>query len=250
MSDEPASPTPVRWAKAWPDALAFGTGLALAWFGGWQTKDLVWSLWLSSLLVGYAMIVWMIFSPALFIATNAWRDRAMLENQPAGPVAAGGTILLVGGLFLLAFFTVHFGMFHFVHSVFLNLFFPVVQGKAQTPGLGLYLQVFAAYWPFVLVAAVAERKAFRWPASAAPAQDTAVTPEAIAARKLRNAMQGGMGGMMTPYKNVVRLHLLIFFFAFAHFAKLESFLIYVVVYAVYFFPWRLAFPGKTAAAVT
>ena len=67
-----------------------------------------------------------------------------------------------------------------------------------------------------------------------------MTPEAIAARKMRNAMQGGMSGMMTPYRNVVRLHLLIFFFAFAHFAKLDSFRVYVVVYAVYFFPWRLA----------
>jgi hypothetical protein len=44
---------------------------------------------------------------------------------------------------------------------------------------------------------------------------------------------------MEPYKNVVRLHLLIFFFAFAHFAHLESFVVYAVVYAVYFFPWRL-----------
>jgi len=249
MSDEIASPTPVRWAKAWPDALAFGGGLALAWFGGWQTKDLVWSLWLSSLLVGYAMIVWMIFSPALLIATGAWRDRALVGSQPAGTAAAGGSLLLVGGLFLLAFFTFHFGMFHFVHSAFLNMFFPMAPGRPQMPGPGLYAQVFAAYWPFVLVAAVAERKAFRWlgAAVAGPAPDTAVTPEAIAARKMKNAMQGGMTGMMTPYRNVVRLHLLIFFFAFAHFAKLESFLVYVVVYAVYFFPWRLAFPGKAAA---
>jgi hypothetical protein len=35
------------------------------------------------------------------------------------------------------------------------------------------------------------------------------------------------------------MHGLIFFFAFAHFAKLDGFLVYSVVYAVYFFPWRL-----------
>jgi hypothetical protein len=45
--------------------------------------------------------------------------------------------------------------------------------------------------------------------------------------------------MMGPYKNVIRMHLLIFFFTAAHFAKLESFIVYGVVYAVYFFPWRL-----------
>jgi len=37
----------------------------------------------------------------------------------------------------------------------------------------------------------------------------------------------------------VRLHLLIFFFAFASIAKVGGFAVYAVVYAVYFFPWRL-----------
>ena len=45
--------------------------------------------------------------------------------------------------------------------------------------------------------------------------------------------------MMAPYKNVIRMHLLIFFFAAAHFARLDNFLVYAVVYAAYFFPWRL-----------
>jgi hypothetical protein len=35
------------------------------------------------------------------------------------------------------------------------------------------------------------------------------------------------------------MHLLIFFFAFAHFAGLDNFAVYAVVYAVYFFPWRM-----------
>jgi hypothetical protein len=42
-----------------------------------------------------------------------------------------------------------------------------------------------------------------------------------------------------PYRNVIRMHMLIFFFFFAHFARLENFAVYAVVYAVYFFPWRL-----------
>ncbi|MDQ5978608.1 MAG: hypothetical protein QG602_1582, partial [Verrucomicrobiota bacterium] len=56
-----------RWLAAWPDALGFVGGLALAWYAGWQTADLVWSLWLSSLAVGYAMIVWSVFSPAVLL---------------------------------------------------------------------------------------------------------------------------------------------------------------------------------------
>lgn len=235
------------WRDAWPDALAFGGGLALAWFGHWETRDLVWSLWLSSLLVGYAMIVWSIFGKGIWIALQAWTNRAVLGAAPKAPLAMGGLVLLAGGLFMLAFFTVHFGMFHFVHSVFLSMFFPV-DPNLRGPSAALYWHVLQSYWPFVLVAAVAERAAFRLaPEEPAGPPDTAVTVEAIAARKMRNAKAGGMTGMMAPYRNVVRLHLLIFFFAFASFAKLDGFLVYAVVYAVYFFPWRLV---RKSAATT
>ncbi len=220
------------WASAWPDALAFVGGLALAWFNEWQTKDLVWSLWLSSLVVGYAMIVWNIFGPTLM------RLRQLRENDaPVATKTALGGVYLIGGLFMMAFFTVHFGGFHFVHSVFLNAFFPMTDGETRGfPGPTVYFRVVREYWPFVIVAAVAERQAFRWPEPAAQVPDTAVSVVAIEQRKARS---GAGDQMIGPYKNVIRLHLLIFFFAFASFAKLESFLVYAVVYAVYFFPWRL-----------
>ncbi|MBS0662008.1 MAG: hypothetical protein JSR48_02000 [Verrucomicrobia bacterium] len=231
---EPAAVPRSRWRSVWADALAFIAGLALAWYGEWQTRDLVWSLWLSSLLVGYAMIVWRIFGPAVQIGTDAWRERKLSEGESPAPMILGGAAYLVGGLFLLAFFTVHFGMFHFVHSVFLNAFFPADPGGGRSfPGVGLYLHVLQAYWPFVLVAAVAERNAFRLePAPSATAAD-------LAQRVGPGARKGGFDGMMAPYKNVVRLHLLIFFFAFASFMKVDSFAVYAVVYAVYFFPWRV-----------
>ena len=218
------------WADAWPDGLAFIAGLALAWFNQWQTKDLVWSWWLSSLLVGYAMIVWSIFGPVLMLVRGTGGKDAPLAAQ-----AGLDAVFILGGLFLLGFFTVHFGMFHLVHSVFLSLFFPVLPGPAHGPSLAMYWQVLRDYWPFVLVAAVAERAAFKRPAAPAAKPDNAVTADAIARRK--NSLGGD--GMMAPYKNVIRLHLLIFFFAFASIAKLDGFMIYAVVYAVYFFPWRL-----------
>jgi hypothetical protein len=218
------------WSSAWPDALAFVAGLALAWFGEWQTKDLVWSLWLSSLLVGYAMIVWAIFGPVLVLVRGTTGKGGSLAAQ-----AGLDGVFVMGGLFVLAFFTVHFGMFHFIHSMFLDSFFPVLPGKHSGPGFALYRQVFRDYWPFVLVAAVAERAAFARPVPLTPAADNGVTQGGIALRK--NGLAGD--GMMAPYRNVIRLHLLIFFFAFASFAKLHNFLVYAAVYAVYFFPWRL-----------
>lgn len=230
------------WAGAWPDAVAFGIGLGLAWSLKWETRDLVWSLWLSSLVIGYAMIVWSIFGTGAFIATKAWQDRAQLADAK-GKLAAGGAVVLVGGLFMLAFFTVHFGGFHFVHSVFLNVFFPVNPGTTSEPNLAIYAEVFRRYWWFLPAAAIAERAAFRLP-SDDPAQppDTSVKAEDVA-RRLAKPKEG-FTGMMAPYKNVVRLHMLIFFFAAAHFARLDNFLVYAVVSAVYFFPWRLVRRGR------
>lgn len=200
-------PPPNRWARAWPDALAFVLGLGIAGLSGWNTGDLVWSLWLSSLVVGYSMIVWTIF----------------IAGRPNL-----GRILV--GLPILAFFTVHFGMFHFVHSMFLAHFFPpggnplAYSGNGPDVAPGLYLEVFSRYWFWVPVAFLAERAAFR--RSAAP------------------GFPAHGNAMFAPYKNVIRLHLLIFFFAFTRYAGLENYYIYAVVYAVYFFPWSLLLPAK------
>ncbi len=240
-ADAPKAGAGGGWASAWPDALAFAGGLALAWHFRWETRDLVWSLWLSSLVVGYAMIVWMLIRPVVVVGSRAWGVRDSLGGEGMGSVLLAGAAAGLGGLFLLAFFTVHFGGFHFVHSVFLKAFFPLEAGAERgTPGLAFYGEVFQRYWWFLPAAAIAERGAFRMePEQDEGAPDTAVTVQAIAARQAKQAAKGGMTGMMAPYKNVIRLHLLIFFFAAASMLKLDSFLVYAVVYAAYFFPWRL-----------
>jgi len=217
----------------------------MAWFLEWETTDLVWSLWLSSLVVGYATIVWIATRPLREFAVNAAGDP--MPGTLVPKLMVGGFYLL-GALFTLAFFTVHFGMFHFVHSVFLNSFFPVMGGKMSWPEPDTYLVVLERFWIFLPVAFIAERAAFA--DSTQEKDDGSVTAAAIARRKARNAAKGGgMGdGMMAPYKNVVRMHLLIFFFAGAAFAKLDNFVVYAVVYAVYFFPWRLVKNKKVISA--
>jgi hypothetical protein len=197
-----------RWGQAWPDALAFIVGLAIAALSGWKTADLIWSLWLSSLLVGYSIIVWTIFS-------RAW-------GRPAW---------LAGGVFMLAFFTFHFGMFHGVHSMFLHQFFPL--DGVRVSGAPDYLEVFRRYALWVPVALFTERAAFT-----RPPRSTDTTPIKINAHD----------ALLKPYVNVIRLHLLIFFFAGAHALGLENVAIYAVVYAAYFFPWRLLFPAKKIAS--
>jgi hypothetical protein len=194
------------------DLAGFGLGLATAWYFGWQTRDLVWTLWLSSLVIGYATIV-------LGIAGG-------VRRLTATATPAGVALALAGAGFLLAFFTVHFGLFHVVHSVFLNLFFPLVPAASgnPTPTIGRYVSTMAGYSPWLLAAAVAERTALveAWRAEPKPGAKSLV------------AFDPG-----SAYRNVIRMHLLIFFFAGASILKLENLWVYAVVYVVYFFPWRL-----------
>jgi hypothetical protein len=241
-----------RWSSAWPDALALALGLGVARVAGWTTTDLVWSLWLSSLVVGYAMIVWGIVRPGVDMARAAWRDRALMAPRAGRfqlTTVAAGAILLLGGLAGLAFFTIHFGGFHYVHSQFLIGFFPLDGGdslRAGNANWSTYVEVARRYWVFLPSAFLAERAAF---ARSSPAvkDDLSVTAAAIAARKAASAEKTGW--MFAPYRNVLRMHALIFFFAFAHLARLDNFVVYTVVYAAYFFPWRLlrSSPAQRAA---
>lgn len=221
-----------RWIAAWPDAVAFAIGLGVAGVFGWRTRDLVWSLWLSSLVVGYAMIVRGLAVPGMAVIRASGRG----EDAPGKVVA-----VVFGGVFVLGFFTVHFGGFHLVHSVFLNAFFPVVTGgTAAGSGMPPYGEVLLRYWWFLPAAVVAERRAL-WapPAGQGKGAREAGDSAGAAASGAERQSWGEGEAMVAPYRNVVRLHLLIFFFAFAHFVKLESFVVFAVVYAVYFFPWGL-----------
>src|SRR4051812_16327886 len=116
MNARPANPN--RWSDAWPDALAFAVGLGLAWWLRWSTTDLVWSLWLSSLVVGYSLIVWQITEPIRDLIGGIAHDGGA-SGLGAGSKIGAIALFAVGTLFGLAFFTVHFGGFHYVHSTFL-----------------------------------------------------------------------------------------------------------------------------------
>lgn len=220
------------WASAWPDAVAFLVGLGVARWSGWNAGDLVWSLWLSSLVVGYTTILWMIGQPAMELVRASWRDRALVGSDPR-PLLTFWLLLLVGALFLISFFTVHFVGFHYGHSQFLNAFFPIDANggfRALHVGMSTYVEIARRYWPFLPSAFLAHWAAFmRKPLSLGGD----LTVASLGSSKK-------FGNLVTePYRNVIRMHFLIFFFFVAHFARLENFAVYAVVYAAYFFPWRL-----------
>jgi hypothetical protein len=230
------------WLSSWPDALAFGIGLAVAWWAGWSTGDLVWSLWLSSLVVGYSTIVWMIARPAIELGAGAWRERLARSTDPRA-IWLLWTLIFVGAAFFLAFFTIHFVFFHYVHSQIMISFFPIEtgHGRSTNANMATYVEIVRRYWVFLPSAFMAHRAAFlRKPLS--------FNGQGSMASLVRQNRGGAL--FSEPYRNVVRMHLLIFFFFFAHLAKLENFAVYAVVYAVYFFPWRLVRRRSLATPVS
>ena len=183
---------------------------------------MIWSLWLSSLVVGAAMIVWGAFSPA----------RLHFHERNVG----AGVFGLFDGLAKVVFFAIHFGLFHAVHAALLHEFFPLKE-RVVFPGFELFGDVLMRFGFILPVALIAERRGFVIERMPPEPPRTSVKAADIAVRKARQAF--GWEAMIMPYKNVVRMHLLLIFFGCAHFAKMESFTVYAVVYAAYFFPWRL-----------
>lgn len=180
------------------DLLAFVAMLVCTVLLGWKTKDMVWGLWACSLCVGYTYIV-------VGISASVYHAKDMPRYIVAG-----------GGLFLLGFFTFHFGMFHFVHSVFLNMFFPLVEGGRSFPNIFATLSAaLRSYWPLVLATFASRYSDF-------PFSGVDFGNKKDLFKK--------------PYVNVIRMHLLIFIFAALHGAGMADLGIYPVL-LFYFVPW-------------
>ena len=200
------------------DLVAFLATAVASFVLRWNLADLVWGLWLSSLLIGYALIVYGILAavwrplPAGTPLPDGKPDLTMALGQL--PSGVGTAIRLFGAVFMLAFFTVHFGGFHLVHGIFLGVFFPLQPGEPPFESvLSNAGHALAGSWPLVVTSAVSMRDAF-----------------AEARREFK---------AQTPYLNVIRMHFLIFVFAGASIAKLDSRWLYIVVLFFYFFPFKV-----------
>ena len=192
----------------WETAL-YAFALWLLSVQGWGAGDVVWSLWSTSFITGYITLLVTIIGGG-----------AALAARGGGGLGAFA-VLLAGAAFMLAFFSVHFGMFHVIHSVFLNLFFPLVEWGRPEPGLVVQAQTYLlrcleAYPAFIALCVLSHVPAWRRPAS------------------LRN-------GMTAPYASVVKLHLIIIAIGFSQAASAEYATV-IVFLGVYFLPlgaiWR------------
>lgn len=258
------------------DLFLFAVTVYAAWWNHWQVADLAWSLWISSLTLGYLFILVSIVSalihgPAGIFKSKPSEKDEKKPNRPIvdviGPIVV---VVLITGftkftlyalpyalviafcrlapilrqkpgwgflpnvpsavadvlialpimLFLLVFFTIHFGGFHMVHGMFLNQFFPLLVNTPPTSSIlgdislfkTLILTALSRYWFFVLTSALSSWKNF------------------IKAFQIND---GSM--MMRPYLNVIRMHVMIFIFAAMNAFKFRGAVLYILL-SLYFFP--------------
>jgi hypothetical protein len=240
-----------RWQRLLPDLLGTGVALALAWFMGWRTGDLIWSMWLASLVIGYSLILWNLFGPLIPLIRQRGEIGAYAREAPWG-TAAGLAALLFGQLFLLAFFTVHFGGFHWGHSIFVHGFYPIsptTTGEEFAPALSEYWYVVKTYGWFIPLAFFAQRDLFKDrpdenAVSGGLVEDIEEDAARAAQRKRRPRRAGADMGV--AYRGVIKLHLLIFFLFGADAVGLPEFLSFVVVYLVYFLNWKEILPQESS----
>lgn len=196
----------------WSDLLAFVMTILVAVYEQWSAADLVWSLWLSSLLLGYIYILLTIIK-----GTASQNSSRTLRGSP---------------IFTLIFFSVHFLFFHFIHGLFLTQFFPmspVTQtylraSLPNTPWNGLHMMdslnfpamvwnALVLYWPFALISAFSRFDHYH---------------EALSIAK---------PDLFFPYRRVIRMHLMIILLSFLWTAGLSGYGLYLVL-IFYFFPFK------------
>jgi hypothetical protein len=189
------------------------------------------------------------------IGAAAWCGLYALRQSDFKPKHRLVAVLIGGaaGLFFLGFFSLHFGAFHAGHSVFLRGFFPIESLPKDGFGAAfmnppllwklVLLHLMKPYGLFLIPAIIAERQHVFLPliraVKAVRAGNISQDPFAAQTEPNADKKSSPLGDVMgRPYINVIRMHLLIFFFAFCHFLKVDSFLVFAVVYTVYFFPWN------------
>ena len=195
------------------EVLLYAIALALLHWQNWGPKDVIWSLWATSLLTGYLTLIVGSIGSAVNVAVAA-RQKPDFSWQQALPLLADGIVIMA---VMIAFFSVHFGLFHLVHAVFLNEFFPLIQWPDPEPHMVeqalAYLQTcLQEYSLFLLICLLSHLPA------------------------LLQGMRGTPGGMLIrPYATVIKLHLMILGIGFATAAGLDATAL-IVFLGVYFLP--------------
>lgn len=259
------------WKELVSDLIAFIWIVIMALIQDWKAEDIVWAAWLSSLLIGlsfflviiikttsdkarginvkeekgsrpgclgtgallFMVILFLIAGPGLFryvlvlliILNIAGIIINKLAAKTGSAINSGRPVIkallyMPSALFLFFFFLGHFGGFHAGHAIFLDIIVPMELhvpeafdslADARELFISFFRVLLSEYWPYVLSVAVMNFNTYK---------------KAITSKNSRN-------NMILPYKNVIRIHILIF--VLAPLSRLEAGKIVLIVVLFFFY---------------
>lgn len=231
-----------RFIKVLPDLTALLVSLGAAWLLKWKTEDLVWNLWLASLVIGYATMISLIL--ASHKAANNFHDPSDIWGHRKNTLSGE---MRFGPYLMFAFFCFHSSAFYAMHVAFISSGFenPDVNPKEFWDSIGnpfrlwglIFEQILPVYFWMLLPILVSERGSLR----------RTYQKQHAAFIKISEGSESNntMGVfMLKPYLNIMKLQFLIFWLLSFDNAERQQTWIYTLLFILYFFPWRALF-GKS-----
>ncbi|MBN2048578.1 MAG: hypothetical protein JW750_12105 [Anaerolineaceae bacterium] len=201
------------WFQVFLSFFSFTVTLMIARLEQWDAGELVWSLWISGAIIGYSTLLTSI--------SGSLSGLQAPIDQKGRPIPKA--LRAIGSLYTLGFFSVHFGIFNLVISIFLWQFFPIFSHLPQNPmnslfsfflsSRGLIQSCVLAFWPIILLSILTNLANYR--------------------KALYKPVNESMG---LPYVNVIRMHLSIFVLSFLQGMGLSNYALYYFL-ILYYFPW-------------
>ncbi|MDP3581752.1 MAG: hypothetical protein Q8S39_07440 [Ignavibacteria bacterium] len=233
---------PSRWkGNSWIqrysiELFLFSFSLATAYFMGWNNTDLIWSFWITSLMVGYVTIFRTTIAPLTLLAKliRSPEDNKEFRQLPIITKLKMAIFVLFFipiSLFYIVFLSFHFCVFHLLLAYWLQMLMPhsgITDFLADANGgqFYIYFQIIKtlllSYWIIVIEKLVFDYRTY-WKSGSnklTPVQQKFFSYEVI----------------MRPYVQVMRILALMLLLFWLHETGINQYLIYVLIYSLFYFP--------------
>ena len=167
--------------------------VSMAIYQNWDVSQIVWKLWVTSLVLGVSFAFFGIIIQFKRVADSLGKNR---EADP--PEYKRGWVVVLGAILYVVVLIVPLTFIHFTSSIFINALFPLLEWDPFSHGMELYFKFnldlvrlcLDSSWVFILAGLLSKSRDF-----------------------FLLFHSGDIRIIIEPFKSVFQLHLLIIFFA-------------------------------------
>lgn len=214
----------------------FSSSLTAAYLLGWNNTDLIWSFWITSLVVGYVSIFRISAAPLGFLCKSILspEDIKKFRELPTNEklkIALFALFFIPMSLFFVVFLSFHFLMFHLLLAYWLQMIMPhssITDILADANGGGFYISIrviialLMSYWIIVINKLIYDYKT-NWKSSS----------------NMKNSFQQSFFSfeyLKRPYVVVVRIIALVVLLFWLNSIEANQYIVYIVIYSLFYFP--------------